>query len=228
MALTTTTSSVAYTGNASTSTNYPVPFTFFSASDLTVYVTDSSGNITTLTLGTDYAVTGGGFNSTGNVTTTTAWDNTHTVTIARNVTYTQTTSLSTGDEFPSVSMEQALDQVVMQTQQLSRTIKKSLRGADATADFSPIPSSPSTGTWVLGLLNGTLNWITQATASIGAGSVVPSNISSSGAFPWVFNGGITGNLTGSVTGNASSATSVSGSLTGTANAQSIVNAIIFG
>lgn len=208
MALATSTSSVSYAGNGSTSTLYPIPFVFFQPSDVKVTVVDPSGNGTQLT-NSQYTVTGGGFNSTGNVSTATAYGASYTVVISRSVTYSQTTSLTTGDEFPAASMEQALDNVVMQTQQLSRV---ALPDTAATTGTAP---------YVLGVnaAGGTPKWVSQSSSAIGVGSIAPSQLST-GAPTWdtsgnltaaSFIGPVTGGVTGNVTGN------LAGNVTGPGN-----------
>lgn len=166
MALPTSTSSVSYAGNASTSTLYPVPFVFFLPTDLAVYAVNSSGVSTKLTNGTDYTVTGGGFGLTGNISTAVAYDSTTTITINRAVPYVQATSLSTGDEFPAVSMEQALDNVVMQTQQLNRNSPPDTATATGTA---PYVLSTST-------VGGSPTWVSQPTLQLSDNSVTAPKI----------------------------------------------------
>ncbi len=207
MSVQNSTSSVQYTGNASTSTAYPIPFYFFSNGDIVVQRTDANDNVTTLTLGADYAVTGSGVSTGGSITTTAAWDDTNVITISRVLDFTQPTSYTNAGQFPASSHEKALDRLTMLCQQLFRYHKKSVRGSDSSPDLMPIPAQPSIGTYVLGVVNNALQWITPSTAAIGNGSVIPSNISTQTTTPWSFaavvNGllGFAGNLTGNVTGN---------------------------
>lgn len=121
------TSRIQYSGNASTVTPYPVPFYFFDNGDLRVVVTTSGGVDTTLTLGTDYAVTGAGNEAGGSLTTTAAIPNTSKVTIFRQVPMTQTTVYEENSDFPAKSHERALDRATMLAQQNSRTVGRSLK-----------------------------------------------------------------------------------------------------
>jgi hypothetical protein len=208
MALPTSTSSVSYAGNGSTSTLYPVPFVFFLPTDLSVYAV-VGGVSTKLVNGTDYTVTGGGFDQTGNISTSVAYPSTTTIIINRNVPYVQATSLTTGDEFPAVSMEQALDNVVMQTQQLSRNTIPDTATASGVAPY--VLQANSVGA--------TPAWVPQSSGGIAAGAITntmlaggitPSKLST-GALTWDTSGNVT--ATGTVT-----APTVVGNLTGTASA----------
>ncbi|NDB70446.1 MAG: hypothetical protein EB015_21050, partial [Methylocystaceae bacterium] len=70
MTVSSTTSRADYTGNGST-TAFTVPFYFLDNTHVTVYSTViSTGVTTTLTLGTDYTLTGAGVSTGGTVTTT--------------------------------------------------------------------------------------------------------------------------------------------------------------
>lgn len=221
MALPTSTSSVSYAGNGSTLTLYPVPFVFFLPTDLSVYKV-VSGVSTQLVNGSDYTVTGGGFGSTGNISTTVAYPSTTTIIINRAVPYVQATSLTTGDEFPAVSMEQALDNVVMQTQQLSRNTLPDTATASGASPFVLQANAPGASP----------TWVPQSAGSIAAGAITntmlagnitPSKLSTGGPV-WDASGNLTAT---SFVGNSSTATSagkltaaktigLSGDVTGTA------------
>jgi hypothetical protein len=213
MSVSSTISSLSYSGNASTSAAYPVTFQFFDATDLTVYVVDSAGVSTTLVLGTGYTVSGGA-GSTGNVLTTAAVPSTSQVVITRNTAKTQLTSYTTGDRFPASTHEKALDKLTFIAQENAR---KLMPDTAATSGSAP---------YVLGLsaAGGTPTWTSQSSASIADGSITPAKLSA-GKPTWdtsgnltatSFIGPVTGNVTGNLTGNVTG--NVTGNLTGTASA----------
>ena len=144
MSVQSSTSKIAYVGNASTVTAYVVPFKFFANSELVVVVTTSADVDTTLTLTTDYTVTGAGVDAGGSVFTVVAVPATSTVTIYRTVDATQLTVYSENAEFPSASHEKALDKLTMLVQQSSRDVSQAfrLRQSDGTiAEMQGIASS---------------------------------------------------------------------------------------
>ena len=202
MALPTSTSSVSYAGNGSTSTLYPVPFVFFLSTDLSVYAV-SSGVSTKLINGTDYTVTGGGFGNTGNISTAVAYPSTTTIIISRNVPYVQATSLTTGDEFPAVSMEQALDNVVMQTQQLSRNIIPDTATATGAAPYVfGVQTIGGTPGWVSAgsstILDGSITSAKLATAAVTTTKIADGSITAAKLDSSVNTGGATGGGTDKV------------------------------
>ena len=129
MTLSSTTVLAQYSGDGSTS-SFGVTFVFWDDSDVTVVLTDANGTETTWTKGTQYNLTGGS-GATGTVTVVTSpTDYTpasgETLTIYSNRTDTQTLSLPQGGEFPSASVEQALDQIVRLIQQLRDELGRNL------------------------------------------------------------------------------------------------------
>jgi len=206
MSISSSTSSVSITGNASTVTAYVVNYPFFDASDLKVYSVNSAGVSTLLTLSTNYTVTGGN-GSTGSVVTTAAIPATSTVIISRSVPYTQLTSLTTGDRLPAASLEKALDKLTMETQQLSRNTLPDVANTAGSAPF------------VLGIsaAGGSPSWVSQTASAIADGAitsaklasaaVTPAKLSANGNITWDASGNLTApTFTGSVTGNATTCT----------------------
>jgi hypothetical protein len=163
MSISSSTSSVSYTGNASTVTAYVVSYPFFDASDLKVY--SVSGGTSTLLSPSAYTVTGGN-GSTGSVVTTAAIPATSTVIISRDVPYTQLTSLTTGDRLPAASLEKALDKVTMQAQQLSRN---TLPDTAATTGAAPYVLSINSA-------GASPSWVAQGNAGIADGSITTAKI----------------------------------------------------
>jgi hypothetical protein len=165
MSVSSSTSTISYAGNGSTSTAYTVPFNFFDTTDLNVYVVDSAGTSTLLRLTTNYTVSGGN-GSTGSVTTTSAIPSAKTVLIQRVVPYTQLTSFKTGDRLPSDSIENALDKLTMETQQLSRN---ALPDTAATSGSAPYVLGVSTS-------GGNPTWVSQTASAIADGAITAAKI----------------------------------------------------
>ena len=114
MAISSQTTTVSYTGNASTVTPYPVTFRYDEAAWVTVQEIDLDGAVTTLALGSDYTLTGNGSTTTGNVVTGGgAIPATSTLRITRDTSLTQTVSLSVNGTIPSAVIEAELDKLTM-------------------------------------------------------------------------------------------------------------------
>ena len=107
-----------YAGNGS-ATSFPYAFRIFKATDLVVTKTDNSGNDTTLTLGTDYTVTGAGSYNGGAVVLTTALPTSYRLTIERVLAIRQDTDLRNQGEFLAETHEDAFDRLTMIVQRLA-------------------------------------------------------------------------------------------------------------
>ncbi|MCI0573179.1 MAG: hypothetical protein L0Y66_20735, partial [Myxococcaceae bacterium] len=118
MAVTSTTSSVDYTGTGAVSA-YAVPFRFLADAHLVVKRT-VSGVTTTLTLGPDYTVTGAGASGGGTVTLASALAVAATLSIKRTVPLTQPTAFRTQGTFSPAAHENAFDMLAMAAQQEER------------------------------------------------------------------------------------------------------------
>lgn len=139
MTISTTTSSIAYTGNGST-TAFAVPFAFFDAGDLQVVQRDIlTGAETVMALSTSYTVSGGG-GSSGTVTATTAPAATVTWTIRRVTAPTQLVDLPANGPFPADTVERAIDRVVAVVQEVRRDLARALL-VPVTETATPLPSS---------------------------------------------------------------------------------------
>jgi hypothetical protein len=132
----TTASSVSYTGNGAT-TAFTVTFPFQKTTDLVVTVAG-----VTKALGADYSVTGAG-NATGTVTFSTAPANAAAVVIARLVDYKQITSLRSQRTYDPKTVEDALDKLSMGQQQLANGIVVNQVVTDVTSALVT-PSGGST------------------------------------------------------------------------------------
>jgi hypothetical protein len=128
MAVTSATSSISYTGNASTVTSYAVPFLFLENSHLQAIARTSAGVESTVTL-TNH--TGAGDVNGGTVRTSVAVPATSTLTIYREVPATQTTQYAEGGDFPAASHERALDKLTFIAQQNERIAERAIRVNEA-------------------------------------------------------------------------------------------------
>lgn len=141
MTLGTTTNRIAYSGNDST-TAFAVPYLFFDDDDLTVILTDAAGTETTQVITTDYTVTGDGEQSGGTVTMITPPATGETLTILREVPYTQGLDLVENDPFPSDLVEEQFDILTMLAQQNKDLIDRSfvLSEGDVTGVSTILPT----------------------------------------------------------------------------------------
>jgi len=135
MAISSQTTTVSYTGNASLVTPYPVTFRYDASAWVVVQEIDEDGAVTTLSLGTDYTLTGNGAATTGNVVTGGgAIPATSTLRITRDTALTQTLSLTANSAIPSATIEAQLDKLVMSDLDASRrdsaNLARSLRVPD--------------------------------------------------------------------------------------------------
>jgi Pectate lyase superfamily protein len=143
MTVSTTTSRADYTGNGVT-TAFTVPFYFLDNSHVQVLRTQiSTGVITTLTLTTDYTVSGAGVSGGGTVTMVTAPTTDQKLSILRNVPLTQLVHYVPNDPFPAATHEQALDQLTMEVQQVSEVAGRALTLPANTPSGSVSSSLPT-------------------------------------------------------------------------------------
>jgi len=151
MTVSTTTNRISYAGNDST-TAFATGFKFFANGDLTVtLVTDSTGAEAVKVLDTDFSVAGAGLDAGGTVTMNVAPATGETLVIERTQAYTQGLDLVENDPFPSESVEETLDKIVIMTQQNNSLIDRSLRQPDGdTADIDRLPAKVTRATKVLG------------------------------------------------------------------------------
>ena len=135
MSLTSTTNRNTYTGNGATAT-YAYGFKVFDQAHLVVTVKNTSGVETTLTITTDYTVTGVGSSSGGNivlVNASQAWltggylTSGYTLTVRRVVPLTQTTDVRNQGDFYAEAHEDRFDKLVMADQQQQDEIDRSVK-----------------------------------------------------------------------------------------------------
>ena len=143
------TSRVDYVGNGNTA-EYDYTFQIFSASDLLVSVRDANNIETTLTLNTDYTVSGAGDPGGGSITLAAGnLESGNILTIRRVRDLTQETDIRNQGEFFPETHEDTFDHLIMVDQQQQDEIDRSLKlpetvasaGFDATlpTDISSIP-----------------------------------------------------------------------------------------
>lgn len=134
--VTSTNSTITYPSGAST---YPVPFKFLSQNDLVVV----SSTLGTLSLTTDYTVSGAG-SATGGSITLTGGASTGTITITRVVPLTQPTNFRAQGSFVPAAHENAFDRTTMQIQQLQNQVLNIATGGDGGSliDLSGLARNP--------------------------------------------------------------------------------------
>ena len=150
MTVSTTTNRISYAGNDST-TAFATGFKFYANGDLTVtLVTDSTGAEVVKVITTDYTVADAGVDSGGTVTMGTPPATGETLVIERTQAYTQPVDLVENDPFPSNTVEQQLDRMVIMAQQNDSTLTRSLRQPDGdTTDIDKLPVKVTRATKVL-------------------------------------------------------------------------------
>jgi hypothetical protein len=120
VAISSTLSTVSYTGNASTVTAYTITFRYDAATWLLVEQEDADGIRTTLTNGVDFTLGGDGAATTGTLVTTVAVPATDKLIITRVTPGTQSLALSLNAPLPTPDLEAGLDKLVMQAQDQAR------------------------------------------------------------------------------------------------------------
>lgn len=123
-----------YTGNGTT-TVFPYQFRIFSKSDLVVQVVDLNENVTTLTLDTDYTVSGAGGYRGGSVTLMTPLLDGWQMSIARELELTQGTDLRNQGKFFAETHEDVFDRLTMLIQQIFRRFGLALRKPSSIANW---------------------------------------------------------------------------------------------
>lgn len=139
MSLTTEDLFETYEGNASTVNGYVIPFPFLSDSHIKVSVTSSAGVVTVLDP-SEYTVDG----AAALVYTGTAWADTYTVTVYRELPITQPTEFLPSGPFRPAAVEMEFDRGRMIDQQLNRILARCFKLADpggTATDFQAEPNS---------------------------------------------------------------------------------------
>lgn len=122
MTVSSSTATASYTGNGSTQV-FPIPFYFLVDADIKVTKkSGATGAVTTLTLNSDYTLTGAGSTSGGSLTTTPAVPTGDQIFIERAVDAVQNTEYPVNSPFPAASHEKALDRLTMLAQQITAAL----------------------------------------------------------------------------------------------------------
>jgi len=207
MTISSTYSPVQYNGNGVT-TVFAVPYEFYAASDLVVKSTVIlTGVTTTLTITTDYTVSGGS-GSTGNVTFVSAPASTVRITIERAIPYTQTQDYQENTAFPAATLETGLDKAVVMAQQAKAAADLALKfpSTDPSASRGEIPSSVSRANAILSF---DANGVPSAVALASLGNINISLTSPQTNDALVYNAGVWNNKSiGNITAAATTATPV--------------------
>jgi uncharacterized Zn-binding protein involved in type VI secretion len=132
MTISSTTNTVSYTGNGST-TAFAVPYAFFGTGTTSeiqvVEVVIATGVETVKSNGSDFTVSGGS-GATGTVTAATAPASTVKWVINRATTQTQETDYVENDPFPAESHEEALDRLTAIDQEQQRALDRTAQLPD--------------------------------------------------------------------------------------------------
>lgn len=152
MTISSTTNTVSYTGNGST-TEFAVNYVFFgtgtSAEIQVVEVVIATGAETVKSNGSDFTVSGGN-GATGTVTAAVAPASTVKWVINRTTTQTQETDYVENDPFPAESHEEALDRLTAVDQEQQRALDRTAQLPDGyTGSFDPTLPVDITGSTVL-------------------------------------------------------------------------------
>ena len=194
-----------------------VPFVFNLQTDL--YVTDSATSpVSVLTLNSDYSVAGGS-GATGSITTiaggTGNVQSGDTITILRNVPFTQTTSYTSGGVFNPRLLEANLDKLTTAVQELGEISSRSLRFQPDENVDGTMTKSLRANKFIFFDVNGNLTYSTGTgtggggtTYTAGAGLLLASNEFSVNPVQSLSSLTVTNPISGGVTGNAGTATTL--------------------
>lgn len=125
---------IEYNGDGVTTT-FPIPFYFILNSDISAQIADADGNITDLTYGVDYSVSGAGSSSGGSATMNTAYASGYKILFYREPPATQETAYYENGKFPAKSHEKALDKLTMLIQRCFTGLGLALRRPSILASF---------------------------------------------------------------------------------------------
>lgn len=130
MTIETTANRISYTGSGTTGP-FSFPYYFLADGDLTVIKTTiADGTEETLTLTTDYTVSGAGEAAGGSVTLVATLSSAYKLTIIRDPDILQPADYPANDRFPAATHEEALDRATMIMQRLKDLIDRSFRLSD--------------------------------------------------------------------------------------------------
>lgn len=139
MTVATTTNREQYATDGVT-VEFTIHFPFFDDTDVNAIFVDSTGASTTLALSTDFTVSGGD-GAGGTLTTTVAQANGGTLTVYRDIPFTQESDFVENDPLPADTLEAGLDRAAMRDQQLKDALDRALvLPVTATTSGGVVPS----------------------------------------------------------------------------------------
>jgi len=210
MTISTTASRISYNGNGAT-TAFSFPYRFLANGDLTVIKVAADGTETTLTLNTNYTVTGANEDAGGTVTLSVAPLSGQRVVIFRSVSITQEVDYITGDPFPAETHERALDRLTMVAQQQQDAIDRSAKLSEtSTADADTLIANINS----LAAIEDDVSAVAAIDDDVSAVAAIDSNVTA-----------VAGNATNinAVAGNATNINTVAGNTT---NINTVVTNIV--
>lgn len=180
MTISTTSSRISYNGNGVT-TIFAVPFRFFANTDLVVQlVTISTGASSTLTLTTNYTITGADDEGGGSLTMLVAPAVGQRLVIRRVIAATQEVDYVAGDPFPAETHERALDRLTMLAQQGEEVNARALVFPSGDTASGELPAVASRANRLIGF-DAAGNLVTSAPASGSAAELALSLAGTGGA-----------------------------------------------
>ena len=212
---------ISYTATAG-QTAFTVPFEFFDASDLNVYINDTLQSLTT-----HYSVTGGG-GSTGSITLVTGATLNDVVVITRDVTLERVTDFPTSGPFQVASLNTELDKVVAMIADMKDLADRGLRLSDSdtsatlflankdTRKGTVLAFNATTGAVEVGPTIADTNTVAQIKADISTVAGISANVTTVA--------GISSDVTTVATNNAN-VTTVAGQTTNMQNVTDNLTAI---
>ena len=120
---------------------WTVPFYFLIDTDLQVTYTAADGTETTLSLNSDYSVTGAGNPNGGTVTTTADYAAGGFITVLRDMEFVQEVVYPESGPFPAKTHETALDRLTMMAQQLREQVGRALSFGAGEVGSAQLPSA---------------------------------------------------------------------------------------
>jgi hypothetical protein len=200
-------------------TAFTIHFPFFNDTDVNAIFVDALGNATTLAINTDFSVTGGGGGG-GSLIVTTAPANGGTLTLYREIPFTQEDDYVEDDPLPADTLEGGFDRGVMRDQQLKDATDRALTFpvtiAPGVSAVLPNPSGDTYLGWAsdgFSLENKTLaagTAVYASTANTNAGIATAEAVTPSGLRQSIYN---TDDTTVAVTGETTAVTTGTAKLT---------------
>jgi hypothetical protein len=149
MTISTEDNSEQYSTNGVT-TVFSVPYYFIQNADLLVTYTNAAGVETTLTLGSDYTVSGAGNPSGGSITTATAYATGGLITIDNEPAALQPIDYTETDPFPAATHETGLDRAILVSQRALRLGKRALKLPLSDTSNTTLPKASERASRALG------------------------------------------------------------------------------